>query len=110
MASCPWRKGLARFGPPLRTYTTSGRKEESNMKPTAPKLIRWAGLSAMVAGIIFVVIQPIHPLDVLSSVTTTQWAIIQSLKTAMCLFGLLGLAGLYPREVKETGWFGLARY
>ena len=30
------------------------------MKPTAPKLIRWAGLSAMAAGIIFVVIQPTH--------------------------------------------------
>jgi len=80
------------------------------MKPTASKLIRWAGLSAMVAGIIFVVIQPIHPLDVLSSVTTTQWVIIQSLKTAMCLLGLLGLAGLYARQVKETGWLGLAGY
>ena len=80
------------------------------MKPTASKLIRWAGLSAMAAGIIFVVIQPIHPLDVLSSVTTTQWVIIQSLKTAMCLLGLLGLAGLYARQVKETGWLGLAGY
>ena len=64
----------------------------------------------MAAGIIFVVIQPIHPLDVLSSVTTTQWVIIQSLKTAMCLLGLLGLAGLYARHVKEVGWLGLAGY
>jgi len=80
------------------------------MKITAPKLIRWAGLSAMAAGTIFVVIQPIHPLDVLSSVTTDQWVIIQSLKTAMCLFGLLGLAGLYARQVKEAGWLGLAGY
>jgi len=69
---------------------------ERKMKITASNLIRWAGLSAMVAGIIFVGIQPIHPLDVLSSVTTAQWAIIQSLKTAMCLFGLLGLAGSTP--------------
>ena len=80
------------------------------MKPTASNLIRWAGLSAMVAGIIFVVIQPIHPLDVLSSVTTTQWAIIQSLKTAMCLLGLLGLTGLYARQANEVGWLGLAGY
>ncbi len=91
-----------------RKMATGGK--ESKMKITASKLIRWAGLSAMVAGIIFVVIQPIHPLDVLSSVTTTQWAIIQSLKTAMCLFGLLGLAGLYARQVKEAGWLGLAGY
>ena len=38
------------------------------MKIAASSLIRWAGLSAMAAGIIFVVIQPIHPPDVLSSV------------------------------------------
>src|SRR4028118_1352105 len=91
-----------------RKKATDGK--ESKMKITASSLIRWTGLSAMAAGIIFVVIQPIHPLDVLSSVTTTQWAIIQSLKTAMCLFGLLGLAGLYARQVKEAGWLGLAGY
>jgi len=91
-----------------RKMATDGK--ESKMKITAPKLIRWAGLAAMVAGIIFVVIQPIHPLDVLSSVTTGQWAIIQSLKTAMCFFGLLGMAGLYARQVKEAGWLGLVGY
>ena len=64
----------------------------------------------MAAGIIFAGIQPIHPLDVLASVTTSRWAIIHSLKTAMCLFGLLGMAGLYARQVKEAGWLGLAGY
>ena len=91
-----------------RKMATDGK--EGKMKITASNLIRWAGLSAMVAGIIFVVIQPIHPLDVLSSVTTAQWAIIHSLKTAMCLFGLLGMTGLYARQVKEAGWLGLAGY
>jgi Na+/H+ antiporter NhaD/arsenite permease-like protein len=80
------------------------------MKPTAPKLIRWAGLSAMAAGIIFVVIQPIHPPDVLSSVTTDAWAIIQSAKVAMCILGLIGLTGLYARQANEAGWLGLAGY
>src|SRR4028118_1478683 len=97
--------GVERGGPKT---ATDGK--EGNMKITAPKLIRWTGLSAMVAGIIFAGIQPIHPLDVLASVTTTQWAIIQSLKTAMCIFGLLGLTGLYARQVKEAGWLGLAGY
>ncbi len=73
-------------------------------------LIRWAGVPAMVAGIIFAGIQPIHPLDTLASVTTTHWVVIQSLKTAMCLFGLLGLTGLYARQAKEAGWLGLAGY
>jgi hypothetical protein len=85
-------------------------QKESKMKITAPKLIRWAGLAAMVAGIIFVVIQPIHPPDVPASVTTAQWAIVHYLGVAMCLFGLLGLAGLYARQVEAAGWLGLAGY
>ena len=84
--------------------------KESKMKLTTTKLIRWAGLSAMVAGIIFASIQPIHPADVLSSVNTNFWAIITSLKTMMSIFGLLGIAGLYARQVEETGWLGLAGY
>src|SRR5947209_8409955 len=84
--------------------------KERKMKITTPKLIRWAGLSAMVAGIIFAGIQPIHPPDVLASVNTSAFIIITSLKTAMCLFGLFGIAGLYARHVEETGWLGLAGY
>ena len=64
----------------------------------------------MVAGIIFVAIQPIHPPDVLSSVNTSLWAIITSLKTVMSIFGLFGIVGLYARQVEETGWLGLAGY
>ena len=80
------------------------------MKPTASKLIRWTGLSAMVAGIIFAGIQPIHPPDVVSSVTTGAWAIITPLKTAMCLLFLLGIAGIYARQVDKAGWLGLAGF
>jgi hypothetical protein len=84
--------------------------EESKMKITTPKLIRWAGLAAMGAGILFIAIQAIHPLDVLSSVTTTRWAIVHYLSIAMDMFALLGLAGLYARQVEKSGWLGLAGY
>jgi len=80
------------------------------MKPTASKLIRWAGLSAMVAGICFVVLGLLHPPEILSSVTTTRWAIVHSLAIAMSLFGLLGITGLYTRQVEAAGWLGLAGY
>ena len=83
---------------------------ENNMQRTTPNLIRWAGLSAMTAGIIFAGIQPIHPPDVLASVSTSAFIIITSLKTVMSLFGLFGIAGLYARQVEETGWLGLAGY
>ena len=84
--------------------------KESKMKITPSKLIRWSGLSAMVAGIIFVAIQPIHPPDVLSSVNTSAWAIITSFKTVMSIFGLLGVTGLYARQAGKAGWLGLAGY
>ena len=80
------------------------------MKITASKLIRWAGFSAMVAGILFVVIQPIHPPDTLSSVSTGPWPIVHYLTITMCLFGLFGIAGIYARQVEKVGWLGLAGY
>jgi hypothetical protein len=64
----------------------------------------------LVAGLIFAGIQPIHPPDVLSSVTTGAWAIITTLKTVMCLLFLLGISGLYARQVEEAGWLGLAGF
>jgi len=73
-------------------------------------LIRWAGLAAMGAGLLFIAIQTIHPPDVLSSVTTGRWAIVHYLGVAMSLLGLLGIAGLYARQAEEAGWLGLAGY
>lgn len=73
-------------------------------------LIRWAGVSAMVAGMCFVVFGLLNPPGVLSSVTTTRWAITYSLAIAMSVFGLLGMAGLYARQVQAAGWLGLAGY
>src|ERR671911_3187548 len=80
------------------------------MKITASRVIRWSGLAALVAGIIFAGIQPIHPPDVLSSVTTGAWTIIISLKFAMCLLFLIGITGIYARQVDEAGWLGLAGF
>lgn len=77
------------------------------MKITTSSLIRWAGLSAMVAGIFYVVVGMFHQPNIVSSATTTQWAIVHALATAMCFFLLLGIAGLYARQVEETGLLGL---
>ena len=80
------------------------------MKPTASSLIRWAGLSALVAGVCFVVLGLLHPPNVLSSVPTTQWAVVHVLALAMSLFGLIGMMGLYARQVEAVGWLGLAGF
>ena len=84
--------------------------KESKMKVTTSNLIRAAGLSAVVAGTIFAVIQPIHPPDVIESVNTHAFIIITSLKTVMSIFGLFGIVGIYARQVEKTGWLGLAGY
>src|SRR5262245_12103256 len=68
---------------------------DKQMNSKGSTLIRWAGLAAVAAGVIFAGIQPIHPADVLSSVTTEFWAIITPLKTVMAFLFLLGLTGLY---------------
>ncbi len=85
-------------------------KKERNMKITASNLIRWAGLAAMVAGIFYVIVGMFHPPNILSSVTTTQWAIVHVLASAMCFFGILGMAGLYARQAEKSGWLGLAGF
>ena len=80
------------------------------MKITASNLIRCAGLSAMVAGSIFAVVGLIHPPQIVASVSTTTWTFVHVLTIVMSFFGLMGIAGIYSRQVNETGWQGLAGF
>ena len=80
------------------------------MKVTVPNLIRAGGLSTVVAGAIFTAILPVNPPDVFAPVNTGSFVLITSLKTAMSIFGMLGITGLYARQVEKTGWLGLAGY
>lgn len=91
----------------MNTTSQTAAITESKFKITTSNLIRWTGLASMVAGVIFAGIQPIHPADVVESVNTTAWAIITSAKTIMCVLLLLGIAGLYARQAKESGKLGL---
>ena len=90
---------------------TAPIKKESTMSTTSTtpsNLIRWAGLSAAVAGVYFAAIQPIHPADVVASVTTDAWAVITTLKTAMCFLFLFGTAGIYAAQAHRAGRLGVA--
>jgi hypothetical protein len=80
------------------------------MKITSSQLIRVSALALVPAGIVFAGIQPIHPPDLVESVTTSTWAIITSLKFAMCVLFLVGITGLYARQAEKAGLFGLVAF
>jgi hypothetical protein len=84
--------------------------KEKKTSITAAQLIRWSGLAAMGTGIIYLIVQLIHPADVFSSVSTAQWATVHYLSLVMDLLALLGVTGLYARQVDQAGWLGLAGY
>jgi hypothetical protein len=77
------------------------------MEITSWKLIRWAGLAAILAGILYIVIQLIHPPDNLASISTGAMATSSYLTITMALFGLIGIGGIYARQVEEAGWLGV---
>jgi hypothetical protein len=87
------------------TAATSGK-----MPITTSNLMRLAGLSALIAGICYVLVGVFHPANVPASVTTTRWKIVHVLACAVSFFGLLGMAGLYARQAVKTGWLGLVGY
>lgn len=64
----------------------------------------------MLAGILFIAIQLIHPPEDLSSVTTSAWANVHYLTIGMAISAVIGITGIYARQVKEAGWLGLAGY
>ena len=83
---------------------------ESKTIITRSTLSRLAGLSAVAAGLCFVVVGMFHPVNVPSSVTTTAWVNVHIFAVAMSFFGLFGMAGLYARQAEKFGWLGLAGF
>src|ERR1041384_4257222 len=84
--------------------------KENKTKITVSTLMRLAGLSAMLAGLCFLVIGMFHPLNVPASVTTATWVNVHIFATALGFFGLFGMAGLYARQAEKSGWLGLAGF
>jgi len=90
---------------------TKGKNSiKKSTKMTALTLMQLAGVSAMVAGLCFIVIGMFHPVNILSSVTTANWVNVHIFATAIGFFGLFGLAGLYARQAEKSGWLGLAGF
>ncbi|MGB7962394.1 MAG: hypothetical protein WCF12_05450 [Propionicimonas sp.] len=80
------------------------------MTITTTKLTRWAGLCAVVAGLLFIAVQINHPPLDLALVTTAEWTVRQSMKVLMTVLALAGITGMYLSQVRKAGVLGLLGY
>ena len=80
------------------------------MTITTATLTRAAGVSAVLSGLLFIVIQPIHPREDVATVTGTAWVVVALMTLTMAVLGLVGLSGIYFRQVRESGLPGLIGY
>lgn len=84
--------------------------KENKMTITTSKVIRWAGLAALVAGINYMFVGMLHPQNIFSSATTTNWVVAHIFAIATTFFGLYGMTGLYVRQAEKTSWLGLVGF
>ena len=80
------------------------------MTITTTGLTRAAGISAAVAGLLFIAVQINHPPMDVASVATTEWVVRNSAKVVMGALALVGITGMYLRQVRQVGLLGLIGY
>jgi hypothetical protein len=80
------------------------------MTITPTTLIRAAAAAAVAAGVIFIGVQINHPHSDVVAVTTTEWAVRNSLKIVMAALALAGITGMYLRQIRQIGLLGLVGY
>ena len=80
------------------------------MTITTTKLTRAAGLAAVAGGLLFIAVQLKHPHLDAAFATTTEWAVRETMKVCMAVLSLIGITGIYLRQVRQTGVLGLVGY
>jgi hypothetical protein len=80
------------------------------MTITTTTLTRGAGLAAVAGGLLFIVVQIKHPHLDAAFTTTTEYAVRETMKILMTVLSLIGITGMYLRQVKQTGVLGLIGY
>ncbi len=69
--------------------------------------MRLAAVSAMLAGVCFVIVGLFHPANISANVASPAWIYVHYVAILMCFFGSFGIVGLYVRQVEKIGWLGL---
>jgi hypothetical protein len=74
-------------------------------------LIRWSGLTSVFAGALYGLAALLHPVgEDLTSVTSSSWLPAHMTYWTAAILMQLGLVGLYVRQAKASGLFGLASF
>ena len=77
------------------------------MTITTTTLTRAAGFAAIAGGLLFIAVQVKHPLLDAPFTTTTEFTVRFTAKIFMALFSLVGITGIYLRQVQKIGVLGL---
>lgn len=80
------------------------------MTVTTSTLTRAAALAAMAGGLLFIAVQIKHPLLDAPFTTTTEFTVRETAKIFMAVFSLVGITGIYLRQVRQIGVLGLIGY
>jgi len=74
---------------------------------TTENLFKGSGVFLILFGLIYSLVQFIHPDSQVENIHTTMWMVTSLLSLLMSLFAVIGLLGLYLRQVEKSGWLGL---
>ena len=80
------------------------------MTVTTTHLTRAAGVAAAVGGLLFIAVQIKHPSLDVAFATTTEWQVREGMKVLFAGLSLVGITGMYLRQVKQIGVLGLLGY
>jgi hypothetical protein len=80
------------------------------MTITTRKLTRAAGLAAIAAGLLFIGVQINHPPMDSFLTDTDEWVIRCSVKAVMAALALVGITGIYLRQVAQLRVLGLVGF
>lgn len=81
-------------------------KTKSKLRISTAALLRLSGFAAMLSGLGIVVMGMFHPANEAAFATSPTWIMVHIFATSLGFFGVLGLAGLYARQVENAGWLG----
>jgi hypothetical protein len=73
---------------------------------TTARLAQIGSLAAVVAGLLFVAIQFVHPADELASVTTSTWQLVHFVSLFMVVMFVFGITTIYATQAVKAGWLG----